>query len=126
VSKSLKAKYADVVQVRGGRGPCLPASLLPCLTNLELCHSSPPQVEVRRATEPGEGTAQGQGWEVVEDICPDLQRRGKCLLFAVAHFELGREATMQAVLERAKELCGRMRDVKAQQLLEASYVGLTW
>ena len=84
------------------------------------------QVHVRRATEPGEGTAQGQGWEVVEDICPHVQRLGKCLLFAVAHNELGREATMQAVLVRARELCGRMRDVKAQQLLEASYVGLAW
>ncbi len=82
------------------------------------------QVHVRRATEPGEGTAQGQGWEVVKDICPDLQRRGKCLLFAVAHFELGREATMQAVLERARELCCLMQDDKAQRLLEASTLGL--
>jgi hypothetical protein len=99
----------------------------PATPTLSSASASPPlreQVDVRRATEPGEGTAQGQGWEVVEDICPDLQRLGKCLLFAVAHFELGREATMQAVLERARELCCRMRGVKAQQLLEASYVML--
>ncbi len=78
------------------------------------------QVDVRRATEPGEGTAERQGWEIQKDICPGLQRLGKCLLFAVAHAELGREAQMEEVLERARALCRLMEEEDPQRLLQAS------
>lgn len=77
-------------------------------------------MDVRKAAKPGEGTAQGQGLEVKNDICPEVQKLGKCLLFAVAHTELGPEATMEAVLEGARALCGRMAEADAQDLLVVS------
>ncbi len=77
-------------------------------------------MDVRRATQPGEGTAEGQGWEIKDDICPRLQKLGKCGLFAVAHAELGREAEMEDVLDRARALCRLMEQEDAQRLLQAS------